>query len=94
VMSARSSRAQDCRLARHCLCVARDNQLQNCLGAVVAESLDDKRLGRIAVGAADGDVPVRLDRPDEERKLIDPSARPDRKRLLANNGRDLDHRHQ
>src|SRR6185437_15545375 len=72
------------------LATARDDQLQHRLSSVVADRLRDERLRRVRVDAADADLPVRLDRPDELRQLVDPRARSHRQRLLSNDRRDLD----
>src|SRR3954469_15182927 len=72
--------------------VAGDEQLEHGRRAVVQRRLGDVRLGRVAVGAADDDLPLGLELPYERRQLVDPRVRSDRARLLANDVWDVHRR--
>jgi hypothetical protein len=75
-------------LMRSGVAVARDDQLEHGARAVALGRLRDERLRRLAERAADRDLPLRLERPNERRKLLDPLAGAGSQRLLAHNWRE------
>ena len=69
----------------------RDDHLHHGSRAVVEGGFRDQRLGRIGEGMTDDDRPVLLEARDEGRKLVEPRRGADGERLVAHDGRDVDH---
>ena len=72
--------------------VPRHDELQHCVATVVARSLGDEGLSRIAIQVTNSDRPSPLQRGDQTRQLIEPPSRVSVEGLVTDYCWNIEHR--